>query len=107
MATLIGGIFSCILVYLLSILIEWLIAKRLFDTPAVGIAVSGIAATLLLTLAYVLGNADPGEGAILYVAAGVIVTVGRLLLRRRADARGDSESLEETFPVTGQSRFRH
>jgi hypothetical protein len=85
----VGGL---IIIYLLSVFVEWALVKRILDTPTVGIVVSTLAATVLAIILYGFGNADGGPwtpmpGAMIYIVSGAVVTVGRLLSRRRYDEK--------------------
>jgi hypothetical protein len=82
---IVGG---CIIIYLLSSLIEWAIVQRVMDNPKAGVLVSVGCATILAIILAGFGNADcgpynPGEFAIPYLIAGVAVGAIRFLLRSR------------------------
>jgi hypothetical protein len=97
---LVGGL---MIVFLMSVLLEWAIFKRVVDTAPVGITLSVVSAMIIAFILYGFGNADGGPwnpipGGVAYIIAGVIVLPLRLLgYRRRAAAAANDEGLEETF----------
>jgi hypothetical protein len=89
---IVGG---CIIIYLLSWLVEWAIVQRVMDSPKAGVLVSVGCATILAIVLAGFGNADggpfnPGEFAVPYLIAGVAVGAVRFLLW----SRKSSEPLE-------------
>jgi hypothetical protein len=103
MISLIGAIVGAlVLTYLAAIFIEWALIARILSTPAVGIAVSSMIGTIAVILlrgwVYSLGGPySLPPDALLYVLAGSVIGVGRMILRRRSDLAEDDDSLRETF----------
>lgn len=88
----VGGILA---IYLLSLLVEWALIKRVMDDSVVGCWVSVGVAYALAVLIYGFGNADggpwnPGRGFYVYAIGAVVVGV----LRSRRRLR-DLRELEE------------
>jgi heme A synthase len=94
-----GGV---IIIYLLSLLIEWALMKRILESPAQGIPASVAAAVVLAVILYGFGNANDGSwnplpGGLGYVAGGVIVWLARMVAWRRRESRNSGDDLAETF----------
>jgi hypothetical protein len=86
-------------VFLLSLLLEWAIFKRVVDSPAAGIPLSVGAAALLAIFIYGFGNArhviwEPFPGGIGYIVGGFIVLAVRMWRYRK---RVERDELGDTF----------
>lgn len=104
MAYLIGSIVGgVILMLLLTMLFEWLIGRRVTDTPAHGIPVGAMIAYAVAVILAGFGNANGGSwnpgAAWLFYAIGAAVAVAILLpgaLRRQRE-RSDLDEVASRF----------
>jgi hypothetical protein len=90
LGSIVGG---CILIFLLSALIEWAAIKRMTNDAKLGVFVSVAAATAVAIVLAGFGNADggpynPGEMAVPSLISGAIVAAIRFLLRARQVSKG-------------------
>jgi hypothetical protein len=95
---IIGGVIA---IYLLSLLIEWALFKRILDDPRAGGLASTACAFVLAVILYGFGNANGGAwnpmpGAIAYLVGAVIVAILRLIALRGRQAASE-EDLSDTF----------
>lgn len=96
----IGGVVA---VYLLSLLLEWAIFKRVTDNAGIGIPASVAAASILGIIIYGFGSADggpwnPWPGGVAYIVAGFIVAPLRIRsYHKKRDSFDPNEGLRDTF----------
>jgi NhaP-type Na+/H+ or K+/H+ antiporter len=103
MALLGMAVGGCVLILLLSWLLEWAIFKRVCDRAETGIGLSvGLAVAFAIVL-YGFGHGEGGAwspmpGGLAYVVAGAIVLPWRLIsYRRRRESRADAENVATSF----------
>lgn len=101
-AYLLGSIAGGVLIiYLMSVLLEWAFFKRIVDIPELGKALSVAFAVIAAVIIAGFGNADggpwnPGSSLYGYVIGGAIVLALRLWAYRRRAERSE-EGLAQTF----------
>ena len=102
MAQVVVILVALIWTYLASILVEWAVIARIFNTPAVGIAVSSLIGTaaVILLRSWIASQGAPLElppDTLLYVLAGAVIGTGRMILRHRSDLAAAQDPIDETF----------
>ncbi|HEX5181749.1 MAG TPA: hypothetical protein VFW19_01230 [Allosphingosinicella sp.] len=99
MAVLLGGIAgACVLVLILSWLLEWIVIARIVEEADKAIILSVVAGTVGAILIAVTGSLSGPLGWLVYVVGGCIVLPLRLRAHhKRVERAGAAEDLQQTF----------